>query len=124
MNILKKISIHIVIVSIFVMPMVLSAQQVTIQNPFDCGTTGTKDCSVMTLIVEILNNIIMPIAAVGIVLYIVYAGFSFVMAQGKPKEIEEAKQMLLWGMIGGGIILGAAGISKVVENTINSLIKP
>lgn len=63
----------------------------------------------------------MPIAAVAAVVYIIWAGFSYVMAQGNPKEIEAAHQRLLWALVGTGILLGAAAISKVVENTVRGL---
>ncbi len=88
---------------------------VTIQNPL--RTSG----SLMELIVSILNNIVMPIAAVLVVLFIIYSGFMFLMAQGKPKEIEDAKKNLLWSLIGAGILLGAVAISRVVEITIRNL---
>jgi len=65
------------------------AIKIGIQNPFNCG--GQPDCTIMTLIVAILEKIVMPIAAVGVVMWIVYAGFTFVTAQGVPKKIEEAK---------------------------------
>ena len=127
MNTLKKISIHLTILSLFIIPVFINAQVqgtpkplptevgLKIDNPFKGGNT------LMELITAILNNIIMPIAAVGVVLFIIYAGFKFVMAQGKPTEIEKAKQTLLWSLIGAGILLGAAGISKVVETTVKSL---
>ncbi|MES2213486.1 MAG: hypothetical protein V4473_01435 [Patescibacteria group bacterium] len=76
-----------------------------------------------SLIVQILNNVVMPIAAVASVIYVVLAGFKYVMAQGNSKKIEEANANLLWALIGIGVLLGAAGISKVIQNTINTLIK-
>ncbi len=97
--------------------------QIRIQNPFNCGG-NTTNCSIMTLISSILNGIVMPIAAVAVVMWIVWAGFGFLKAQGNPGEIEKAKQRLLWSLIGAGILLGAAGISSVVSNTVGQLIVP
>ncbi len=91
--------------------------EVRLTNPLDCG----DDCTIMTLITMILNNVVMPIAAVAVVLWIIWAGFSFVTAQGNPKKIEEAKQRLLWSLVGAGILLGAAAISEVVQRTVDSL---
>ena len=147
MNILKKFSISILFVTILVFPLLTSAQPpgpvnppaggpvnppaggpvnstitFPISNPFKCTDKG--GCDLISLIKAILNNIIMPIAAVGVVLFIIYAGFSFVVAQGNEKKVTEAKQMLLWGLIGAGILLGAAGIATVVKNTVNQLIVP
>ncbi len=95
---------------------------IRINNPFNCG--GAANCTLMTLITSILNGIVMPIAAVAVTVWIVWAGFGFVMAQGKPAEIEKAKQRLLWSLIGAGILLGAVGISTVVSNTVRALIVP
>ncbi len=144
MKILKQILVHLLVISFFILPVVAFGQDapgvgntsnespgvgnttigVKINNPFNCGTTAADDCNIMTLIKAILNNIIMPIAAVGVVIWIIWAGFTFIQAQGNPKAIEEAKQRLLWSLIGAGILLGAAGISAVVENTVKSVINP
>lgn len=94
---------------------------VRIANPFNCGGQGS-DCNLITFVTVVLNNIVMPIAAVAVTLYIIWAGFMFVTAQGKPAELEKAKANLLWALIGAGILLGAAAISKVVETTVKGLI--
>lgn len=95
---------------------------VQIHNPLvSCGS-GQPCNDLMGLIAVILNNIVMPIAAVAVVIWIVWAGFTFITAQGKPAEIEKARQRLLWSLIGAGILLGAAGISKVVQVTVNALV--
>ena len=87
-----------------------------ITNPLNTGD------SLSGLITAILNNIVMPIGAVLCVVWIIYAGFLYVTAQGNPKAIEKAHSTLLWALVGTGILLGAAGISKVVENTVKSII--
>jgi len=95
---------------------------ISIKNPFNCG--GAEDCTIMTLITSILNNIVMPIASVAVVMWIVWAGFSFIKAQGNPTEIGKAQQRLLWSLVGAGILLGAVAISAVVQNTVTALIAP
>ncbi|MES3005292.1 MAG: hypothetical protein V4690_04310 [Patescibacteria group bacterium] len=92
---------------------------VNLTNPVDCG----DNCTIMSLITLILKNVIMPIAAVAVVLWIIWAGFTFITAQGKPAEIEKAKQRLLWSLVGAGILLGATAISEVVQRTVESLTK-
>jgi type IV secretory pathway VirB2 component (pilin) len=130
MNTLKKISIHLVVLSFFIIPALLLADGQTTPNT---GTSvkfeiknplkGGED-SLTEVIVTILNNVVMPIAAVAVVIWIIYAGFTFLTAQGKEAEIRKAKDRLLWSLVGAGILLGAVGISKVVENTVKDLIKP
>lgn len=130
MNTLKKISIHLLILSFFVIPIFIQAQPTPV--PPDDGTPvkfeiknplkGGED-SLTEVIVTLLNNVVMPIAAVAVVIWIIYAGFTFLTAQGKEAEIRKAKDRLLWSLVGAGILLGAVGISKVVENTVKSLIQ-
>ena len=66
----------------------------------------------------------MPIAAVAVTMWIIWAGFQFLTAQGKPAEIQKAQQNLLWSLIGAGILLGAVAIARVVENTVRALMAP
>lgn len=134
----KSIFFIILLMLVFVLPVVALAQAGTvppnptpnpvpikIANPFNCGGgSSSGNCTIFTLIYAILNNIVMPVAAVVVTMYIIYAGFTFLTAQGKPKEIQDAQQRLLWSLIGAGILLGAVGIAKVVENTIKALIAP
>ena len=133
MKYLKNISYSAVIFLFIFTPMVSSAQSpvnpgntntssggttytpVKIDNPFNGGN------DLLTLIRDILSKIVMPIASVAIVVWIVWAGFQFVLAQGKPGEIDKAKQNLLWSLVGAGILLGAVAISAVVETTVRAL---
>ncbi len=120
-NKIKKILISISIL-FFVSPLLALAQggvgsgsgDIIIPNP-------TKETNLLDLINSLLMNVALPIGAVLAVLYIIYAGFSFVTAQGNPKKIEDAKQRLLWALIGTGILLGAVGISKAVQLTVQAL---
>ena len=127
MNIFKKISIFALLSFLVIFPVFVSADtpanppkstQITgtISNPFKGGN------DLMSFISTILNNVVMPIAAVAVVIWIVWAGFAFVLAQGKEAEITKAKQRLLWSLIGAGILLGAVAIAEVVKNTVGALI--
>jgi type IV secretory pathway VirB2 component (pilin) len=93
---------------------------INIGNPFKGGNNLTD------IIKSILNNIVEPLAAVYVVIMIIYSGFKYVMAQGKPAEIEKANQGLLYVLIGAGILLGSAAISTAIQGTINQLttVKP
>lgn len=128
-KILNKIIYSLLVFILLITPIFLNAEGennppgigVKITNPFKCEGTN---CSLMGLILAITENIVMPIAAVMVTLWIIWAGFGFLMAQGKPVEIDKAKQRLLWSLIGAGILLGAVGIAKVIENTVGAIIVP
>ena len=126
---MKKYTKYLFAIVIFVMtsiPFAIIADQnysqdIRISNPFNCG--GQSNCTLLTLITSILNNIIMPIAAVACVVWLILAGFKYVQARGNPTKVSEAHQNLLWALIGVGVILGAAGISAVLQSTVTSFLK-
>ena len=128
MKIIKKISHCFLILSFVFIPVIILAQSppppanpplsITIPNPV---AGDPKDLG--SLLTTLLNNVVMPVATVFVVVWIIYAGFKYVTAQGNPAKITEAHKTLLWSLIGAGILLGAAGISLVVQNTIGDLLK-
>jgi hypothetical protein len=77
---------------------------------------------ISSIIGAVMKNIVMPLASILVVLAILYSGFKFVIAQGNPKEIEEARQGLIWVLIGSLILLGAYGISAALKDTVNQII--
>jgi Na+/H+ antiporter NhaD/arsenite permease-like protein len=133
---LKQISFHLIILLLLIIPVFLHADGEIPTGPTtpNGGTSVIGEIGnpigdaagndLLSFINAIFENILMPIASVAVVMYIIYAGFTFVTAQGKPKEVDEAKQRLLWALVGAGILLGATGISYVIRNTVNSLITP
>ena len=95
---------------------------ITIHNPFNCKVTPEANCTFINLLTAILENVVMPIVSVVVVVWIIWAGFTYVLAQGNPEELKKAHKRLLWSLVGAGILLGAEAISKVVQNTVTSLI--
>lgn len=86
----------------------------TLQNPL--GNIS----SFPQLLAKLLDAAItlgIPVA----VLFIVWAGFRFILARGNPGELEKARENFLWTIVGIGIFLGASLIAKVLENTVSAL---
>mgnify|MGYP001602243988 FL=1 len=73
----------------------------TLLNPLGSGT------SINSFLLSILNIITNTIGPVIVILMIVFVGFKFVTARGEPAKISEARQMLLWTIVGALILLGA-----------------
>ncbi len=99
------------------------SQQVT-QGSFQQCTSGLCNPLKVKSIHDLLTNILSFVVKIGtviVVLMLVVTGFKFVIAQGNPTELEKAKKMLLWTLIGALIILGAQTISLMVQATVNSL---
>ena len=96
------------------------------------GTVSGNDCtgnmlcnplkvdSIEQLILTIIDVVLVFLLPV-IILYIMYAGYLFVTAQGNPGEISAARKALLTALIGGVIVLGARAILDVVKGTIEAV---
>ncbi len=56
-----------------------------------------------------------------VVLAIIYCGFLFVKARGKPEEISKAKDALLYTLIGAAILLGSWAIAEMIRDTVLAL---
>lgn len=92
-------------------------------NPGDSSvelTNPLKSESLIEFFQDILD-VILVFAVPIIVFFIIYAGFKFVMAQGEPGALGDAKRALLYAIIGGVIILGAYVILAVIGGTVDAL---
>lgn len=90
-----------------------SSDSFTLQNPLAGNIT-----SLTGFLQAILTNIVMPIAAIVVVILIIYTGFLFVTARGSDKKLDEAKQTLKNVVIGTAILFGAVAITYAIGNTI------
>jgi hypothetical protein len=90
-----------------------SGVSVTVTNPLGVSSF----CGLIQALLTGAIQIGIPIA----VLFIVYAGFKFVLARGNSEKLKEARQNFLWTIIGIGIFLGAWLLANVIANTVNSL---
>ena len=89
------------------------APPVQIQNPIASQTLQefVKD------ILDIVVKVSMPF----LVVMIIYAGFTYVTAQGNSVKVEKAHSMILWTIVGAGIILGAFIIARAIQVTIDNI---
>lgn len=85
----------------------------SLQNPLKSKTL----MEFLTAILEIMLVFAIPI----IVLFIIYAGFLYVTAQGDESKIKTAHAALTWSVVGGVIILAAKLIVDVIQATVQSL---
>ncbi len=86
---------------------------VTLQNPLGVNSF----CGLVIKLVQAVMVIGIPIA----VLFIVWAGLKFVLAQGKPDAIKQARSNFFHVVIGIGIFVGASLIANVIVNTLQDL---
>lgn len=90
------------------------------------GGGGTGLCNPLgyTSLVEFLSRVLKLIAQIGfpvIVLFIVFIGFKFITANGKPEEISKVQSLFFWAIVGSLIVLGAQALSLAIQATVNDL---
>lgn len=76
--------------------------------------------SLEDLLLSFLRGIV-RIAAIALLVFLVYVGFQFVAAQGNEEKLRTAKNAMLWTVIGGAILLGAEVIMGIIQSTANAL---
>ena len=91
-----------------------AGSNVTLINPLKAGT------SLETFLGDILKFVV-RIGTIVVILMLVYVGYLFVIAQGVPGKIEEARKALLWTVIGALVLLGAQAIASAIEATVKAL---
>lgn len=89
-----------------------------IRNPLGNDVQSVWD--VVDAILRLIRLIAIPL----IVFFIILSGFKFVTAQGNSTKIKEAKDMLIWTLVGAAVILGAELISNIIQTTVNQVTTP
>jgi len=84
-------------------------------NPFRGGDT------LFELLETVINQILLPIGGMIVVMAFIYSGFLYVMARGKPADIQKAHAALLYTAIGAALLLGAWVFANVIKNTVEQL---
>jgi len=85
-------------------------------NPLKCSLSSVAGFTEGFL--RAVVYIMFPIA----VIFIVYSGFLFVVAQGKPDDLSKAKTNFFWTVIGVGLLLGAWALAVLIKGTIDPLL--
>lgn len=71
------------------------------------------------LLINILN-VLLVLAVPIIVFFLIFAGFTYVTAQGNPEKIKTATRSLTYAIIGGVLILGGVAISEIIASVVES----
>ncbi len=91
----------------------------TLVNPLggDCSSNSTCVSSFLTSILKF----VVKIGSVIVILMLVFVGYKFVAAQGEPGKITEARNMLLWTVVGALVLLGSQAIALGIEATVKAI---
>ena len=113
---IKKIYFSMIAVMLFSPFAIVSAQgSNSLQNPLKDGYTSIPDF--LRALLDVVITIAIPI----IVIMIIYSGFLFVKAQGKPEDLITARKALMWTLIGAAVILGASLFSYAIQGTVDEI---
>ncbi len=116
-----KIFITALVSNIVLFPSFVVAATGSICNSGGSGLCNPlKATSIQGLLVAILGYVV-QIGIVFIVLMLVFTGFKFAAAQGKPEELQKVRSMFLWTIVGALVILGAQAIATGVSSTITAI---
>lgn len=85
-----------------------------LQNPLKFDTVDR--------FVEGFLRAIVMIAIPLITIFIVYAGFLFISARGKPGQLNEAKQNFMYVILGAILLLSAWVLATLIGGTIRQLL--
>ncbi|MBX4210520.1 TrbC/VirB2 family protein [Candidatus Parcubacteria bacterium] len=77
--------------------------------------------SIMDLVNDVINKVLIPIGAVVAAMYIIYSGFLFVTAQGNETKISDAKRAFYSAVIGTAILLGSWAIAQGIKKTVDQI---
>lgn len=89
--------------------------QKCLQNPL-------RFASIETFIEGVLQAVVM-IALPIITVFIVYAGFKYVAARGKPDALRESNKNLMYVVIGATLILAAWVLATLIGGTVTQLLR-
>lgn len=64
---------------------------------------------------------VVQVAMPFIVFAFIWSGFLFVKAQGKEKELLEAKRAIYYSVLGAFILLGAWGFANIISKTVSTI---
>lgn len=96
-------------------PMLASAQQgMKLENPLQFQSIADFIAGAMRALVMVA----LPI----ITLFIVYAGFQFITARGKPEGLNKAKANFMYVLIGALLVLGAWVLATLIGGTVSQLL--
>ena len=91
---------------------VVVTQGTAIDNPLGVSTFE----ELVTGITKWAVRIATPIA----VIVIVYAGLKFITARGKPEELQKAKGILLWAIVGIGVVFVSTGLVSLIQDILSA----
>jgi hypothetical protein len=71
-------------------------------------------------LLDTVFSIFWPVVVAVVIILFVVAGFLFLTAQGDPGKVAQARQAVIWGVVGVAVILLGFAIVAIVRNQLNA----
>ena len=104
-----------IIASALTVLLALPAVGLAFTPPSQPSVTSTLD---VNEVIEIVLAIFWSIVIAFVIISFILAGFIFITAQGDPAKIAQARQAVIWGIVGVAVIL--LSYAMVISSRINS----
>ena len=98
-------------------PIVVPKTSDSIQNGIDIISGGKNDLTIEKIIVTVVNTMMFLIGALSVIM-IIYGAFRYVTSAGDAKQVESAKNTILYAVIGIIVALLAVAIVNFVTKKI------
>lgn len=108
-----KQTVHVMTVFLLTAMPVLAHAQARLENPLNFNSINDFIAGAL----QILVMVALPF----VTLFIVYAGFLFVTAQGNEEKLSKAKWNFFYVIIGSLLLLGAWALATLIGGTVEQL---
>lgn len=112
-NFFNRVQYLVVYLLLFLPFGFVKGTNVLLENPIKAKT--------FQQLVEAILKVVVTIGTPIAILAIIYSGFLFVKARGKPEDLVTARTALLWTIIGVVVLLGAQLLATIIKGTITNL---
>jgi hypothetical protein len=85
----------------------------TLVNPFSSASSIPE-------LLGALLNVLLIISVPFIVIFIIYAGFTYVTARGNPEKVKAANRSLLYALLGSVIVFGAYALFAILQSVVDA----
>ena len=103
----------VLLAGVFMLPILVYGDTVPIQSPITPETIPDLIC----LVTQFITIKLMPPIAV---IMMLWASFLFLTSAGQPGKIKQANEVVVWTIIGAGILLLSTALITLVMSTLNA----
>ena len=111
----KKIASSLATFALITLPLFALAQNY--QGASEPG--GNSSASIDNIVGNIVDKIWVVFAALAVILF-VWAGVTFLTANGAPEKIQQARTAALWGVVGVVVMILAFSIFSIANSILGS----